>query len=880
MNFKYNEYQKRPIIAKPFNRLSETISKLDAQHQEAIKQRTAIDVQLANLDLNEAEDKWRADKAEEIRNKIDSQVQFGNYATALTEATKAAGDILSDRGLIGRQKAQAEYKKFNAELDQRKDIDETTKEYYRELNPYSYSDTKDEKGRIIGGTTWEPKARPVGQVDMSRLMQQAIQMTAKETGGGNTIYYMDKNGNMTPDITQSYDGLPYINKSGRYEALPKDKLKAGLDAVIRNTPGAMESIKQDYDVAVWKTKKDNGAGKLTISSVTDDKGQFLTEDQYLAKRVDPFFKSATYYRAFNETSPLAGLSTGALRARKALGNQKESQGLDDLSYTKAGMREEQLASASELIAKKDVNRTALSNIAASKNIAITPDMDGKAIYDKLMADAKLKGYVLPKDAIDNYKEWQDSESKYKQLIPPNSSKEVKDAVDFTTAIDGGVDLAPLIAKGNPLAEEYMKNINSFFGDKAKAIMIKVPDNKAGELIKDIDGTEKGKHRRMGISIETKNGATYVKLDREHATNLMYIGKAANKYSKDNFWRTISGTEDTPNFFAVDENGKVLGDKTGNAKGGKTLMGLSGMFGDDLYNKANNIYKSIINTEPKVAQVEVQAVGMNDFLTTYARDAVSSGKYSDETAAMKAANEMIWNNFDTYQAEMGPMSFGKSGESMKDIKDGSERNKLFSLVKAIKVNDPKRIQIAYDKQNLSTIVTVLPDPTNKNADGTYSGTDIKLGEELKFYLPDMTNSQVKQMVLSNPAVQAANKLWADGIAGIKETKVAGDAVIENLGNRSYIYHSPNGSIPINEKQAATILTQDKMFDNYKYQVYSAGGYDNLSNDSKAALRKQILVGAFARFGIPFPESVEDIAKYPNVINEANSILENIKAGYDE
>lgn len=40
MNFKYNEYQKRPIIAKPFNRLSETISKLDAQHQEAIKQRT------------------------------------------------------------------------------------------------------------------------------------------------------------------------------------------------------------------------------------------------------------------------------------------------------------------------------------------------------------------------------------------------------------------------------------------------------------------------------------------------------------------------------------------------------------------------------------------------------------------------------------------------------------------------------------------------------------------------------------------------------------------------------------------------------------------------------------------------------------------------
>lgn len=879
MAFKYTEYQKRPIIAKPFNRLSETINKLDAQHQEAIKQKTAIDIQLANLDLNEAEDKWRAEKADEIRNRIESQVQFGNYATALTEATKAAGDIFSDRGLIGRQRAQAEYKKFNAELSARKDIDETTKEYYRELNPYSYSDTKDEKGKVIGGTPWEPKARPVAQIDMSDLMARALQFTAKEGGGSNTIYYVDDKGNFTTDMSKSADGLPYINKAGRYEAVTKDKLKAGLEAVIRNTPGAAESIKQDYDVAVWKTKKEDGAGKITINSVTDDKGMLLTEEQYLAKRIDPFFKSATYYRGYNETSPLAGLSTGALRARKALGS-KEPQGLDDLTYTKAGMRTVQLASSSELIGKKDVTRSALSNIAAKYNIPTTPDMDGKDIYNKLLQDSKAKGYIIPKEAIDNYKEWQDSEDKYKQLIPANASQDVRHAVDFTTTVDAGADLAPLVAKGNPIATEYTKKIRDFFGDKAAAVMLKVPDHKAAELIKEIDSTEKGRHRRMGISIETKNGSTYLKLDREHATNLMYLGKAANKYSKDNFWRTISGTEDTPAFFAVDKDGKILGDKTSNVKGAKALMGLSGMFGDDLYNNANNIYKSVINTTPKEVQTEVQAVGMQDFITTYARDAVTSGKFSDEAAAMKAANEMIANNFNTYQAEMGPMSFGRSGETMKPIEDGAERNKLFSLAKAIKISKPERVQISYDKQNLATIVTILPDPTNKNADGVYEGTDIKLGEEIKFYLPDMTNSNVKEMVLNNPTVKAANKLYTDGMAGVKQTKLSNGSIIENNGDRTYIYRSPNGDKFMTEKEAANALAQEEILDTYKYQVYAAGGYDALSDKTKVSLQQQVLAATFARYGLPVPQTQEELVKYHNVTNEAMSILENIKAGYNE
>ena len=126
---------------------------------------------------------------------------------------------------------------------------------------------------------------------MNQILDQALKWAAKESGGGSQTRWLDAQGRVTDDITKSVTGEIYSASSNKWERLTKDKLAAAVSAVIENTPGAKASLEQDYKIAKWKYDKSGGNNP----DITDKDGILLTPEQYLTKRVDPFYKAATYY---------------------------------------------------------------------------------------------------------------------------------------------------------------------------------------------------------------------------------------------------------------------------------------------------------------------------------------------------------------------------------------------------------------------------------------------------------------------------------------------------------------------------------------------------------------------------------------------------------
>lgn len=259
-------------------------NQLEQGHQNTIAAASKYKTVLAQLDLAPEEDAWRQQQIAKVDSALNNNMLYGNAYTAMDDVNKAIGDIESDPGMIGRLRAQKSFKEWNTKLDQA-NLTEQQRNYYREVNKYHYEDVKDANGNVIGGTDWKPSDNFVDSVDRSKLMQAALQIVAKDAGGGNQIYYMDANGNFTTDFSQSYDKMPYLNVAGKYEKVTKEKLQAALQTVIANTPGAQASLDQDYKIDMYYHNKDNKGG---IDAVTDSKGVLLNKEQYLQKAFDPF----------------------------------------------------------------------------------------------------------------------------------------------------------------------------------------------------------------------------------------------------------------------------------------------------------------------------------------------------------------------------------------------------------------------------------------------------------------------------------------------------------------------------------------------------------------------------------------------------------------
>ena len=311
------------------NVLARTYNTLEQGHQQAIQTKSQIDAQLAQLDLNEAEDAWRQEQLNKVRNALTENMQYGNAYSSLDDIVGTYGDITSSPGMIGRLRAQQDYKAYMDNLDKRTDLSEDYKNYYRTVNKYNYQDITDKNGNVIGGSKWTPIDKEVSEIPMNQILNQALQWAAKEQGGGSQTRWLDASGKVTDDITKSVTGEIYSHTKGDWQRLSKAKLAEAVKAVIENTPGAKASLEQDYKIAKWKYDQ-NGSNP----DITDKNGILLTPEQYLAKRIDPFYNAATFYNQSSDTTYGEAWKTQLALAKQAgLGSTTQrKQAIDNLTY--------------------------------------------------------------------------------------------------------------------------------------------------------------------------------------------------------------------------------------------------------------------------------------------------------------------------------------------------------------------------------------------------------------------------------------------------------------------------------------------------------------------------------------------------------------------
>ena len=500
------------------NVLAKTYNTLEQGHQQAIQTKSQIDAQLAQLDLNEAEDAWRQEQLNKVRNALTENMQYGNAYSSLDDIVGTYGDITSSLGMIGRLRAQQDYKAYMDNLDKRTDLSEDYKNYYRAVNKYNYQDITDKNGNVIGGSKWTPIDKEVSEIPMNQILNQALQWAAKEQGGGSQTRWLDANGKVTDDITKSVTGEIYSHTKGDWQRLSKAKLAEAVKAVIENTPGAKASLEQDYKIAKWKYDQ-NGSNP----DITDKNGILLTPEQYLAKRIDPFYNAATFYnQSSNTTYGEAWKAQLALAKQAGLGSSAQrKQAIDNLTYRGTPVRIDNFMPA-QAQAEITSNRQSIAGLLSKYNPDINinlstanPDDIRTSIMTNI-TNPSDRAYALSylNDIIDN--------QEYINSLKVGKSDDDKFGFDTYNAIISLSDLP-----SNKYSKTYSKYVNQIFGDSSAIRQYFNNDDVYNSFINAIGGEKKA--ASLGVRFGSDgNGYRYAELPKDYHKSIYSFGKAVKE----------------------------------------------------------------------------------------------------------------------------------------------------------------------------------------------------------------------------------------------------------------------------------------------------------------------------------------------------------------
>lgn len=500
------------------NVLAKTYNTLEQGHQQAIQTKSQIDAQLAQLDLNEAEDAWRQEQLNKVRNALTENMQYGNAYSSLDDIVGTYGDITSSPGMIGRLRAQQDYKAYMDNLDKRTDLSEDYKNYYRTVNKYNYQDITDKNGNVIGGSKWTPIDKEVSEIPMNQILNQALQWAAKEQGSGSQTRWLDANGKVTDDITKSVTGEIYSHTKGDWQRLSKAKLAEAVKAVIENTPGAKASLDQDYKIAKWKYDQ-NGSNP----DITDKNGILLTPEQYLAKRIDPFYNAATFYnQSSNTTYGEAWKAQLALAKQAGLGSTTQrKQAIDNLTYKGTPVRIDNFMPA-QAQAEITSNRQSIAGLLSKYNPDINIDLstaDTDVIRNSIMTNITNpsdRAYALSylNDIIDN--------QEYINSLKVGKSQDSIDGFDTYNSIISLSDLP-----NNKYSDTYSKYVNQIFGDSSSIRQYFNNDDVYNSFINALGGEKKA--ASLGVRFGSDgNGYRYAELPKDYHKSIYSFGKAVKE----------------------------------------------------------------------------------------------------------------------------------------------------------------------------------------------------------------------------------------------------------------------------------------------------------------------------------------------------------------
>ena len=362
--------------------LQHSVDKLDERKEKTDQQTAAIMSAINNIKLDSFENDWKRTYVNRIKNRINSAAQFGEYSYALELATQLAGEAVTSPELLGRQRYYEERQKWLEDLKARNTRGEIDSDTYNRAvvqNPYSYSDTYDDKGNITGGISWNPAFNPVKDLNLSTVMQEikafvTPNKTVRSNKGGTSQVYLDKDGNQTTDINKARGIFSTVSggaSAHSYEGVTAKEWADAYDAWTSLHPEAIAQFEQKRQNVIWNYKQnlikasnenisekerkiaDDTADKL-YKTLIDDSGGLLSTKNYARSIASPMFKVMAYSQTadssegastlFNEqigknrlAGEILGLSAGQAEIYSMSSPVEKVALLKDVASTTAGL---------------------------------------------------------------------------------------------------------------------------------------------------------------------------------------------------------------------------------------------------------------------------------------------------------------------------------------------------------------------------------------------------------------------------------------------------------------------------------------------------------------------------------------------------------------
>lgn len=821
----------RPVVNPiDLEKLGQAYDTLEQGHLKAIDTASAVEAELAKLDLNEAEDEWRQQQVNKIRSAVTNNSTYGNAYGALDDVIRENGSIMSNPGMIGRLRAQQDYKKYIDNLEKRTDIPEDYKAYFKEQNTYNYKDITDSKGNIIGGSKWNPAVQEVSTVPMSQLLDKALQWAAKESGGGSQTRWLDSQGKVTNDITKSVTGEIYSSATNKWERLSKDKLAAAVAAVIENTPGAKASLDQDYKIAKWKYDKSGGNNP----DITNKDGILLTPEEYLNKRIDPFYKAATYYNQTSSTTYgeawKAQLALARQQAVAGSGGASNRAGYSDILTTTTNPIRIDNFVPSTAQAEISTNKQNIADLLKASNPNLDFNLDGKTSDDiKQLIKDNIKDPMEQYRALGNLEIIDDAQD-YLNGLKEGQEPDTAEAFDAYNAIISMSDLP----KDNKYAKQYSKAVNNIFGSSQAIRQYFTSDDSFDGFIASIGGENKAKS--LGITFGTKNGKKYAELSRDYNRSLYSFAKASREGISQNtnifgaLWNDLKGTVNSywgNNVVQVGTNGDeipVTGRDVqdnmlvGNAKSQNRIV-----FGD-LIDFVDNRLKSKNDDLLKGGKLQVgqQVVteptpNAAELVFQLQTGAIKSSEFTNQYKVAKDQAMKAIRNIDLTQT--GALRVGDN--NMFELIDSEDRKELTAIIRSAKENELDIVAVQdFKTGEWSPQITIL---------GTYDNEGKLKREPITLYAPGGFDSAIVESWNNDTTFKAKKDINIYGAAGrnINLTNASAFANIDKItmiptGEGFNVYDKTNNrSLGSVSPQTAVDLRDTYYQWNDIYNLYQTG-----------------------------------------------------------
>lgn len=824
--------------------LGKTYDTLEEGHHKAVESESALKAQIANLPLNEAEDGFKQALLNDLNATIEENTRFGNKYSALDDIVRVNGDISSNPGLIGRLKAQEDYMAFQDALD-KAEIPDAYKEMYRELNPYSYQDKYDKDGNVIGGTKWTPTSRPVKTIDLSDIITKGISWASAEAGGSTVTRWLDENGQLTTDPTKAFDGEYYDATKNSWQRLGRDKILAGIQAAIESTPGAKESLEQDYKFAEWKHNKlvKESNGQLVISDITDERGMKLTPQEYLMKRIEPAVYAKEYYNSVTKTTYGGGLAS--YRKAQAAAALAEKNYTDFLESTTNGVpitftidpgvdamsnKNNSIARINELVEKATGKNPLLKLGAIEKignkfdDILNNPNIDAETKLE-------LRNYILLHDeAATNLESFMKDMGEDKELF------------EFATRMESG---GQLIAGATKFDDEMLGQLSRLTNENGDIeINFEEGDEIRDKIINIINGGDYDGYKNLGIEF-TDKGIKISKNNINNAPMIMSIINKAQTQRNKGFWETVE-EQFVPFNFALNEeysNDKNAAEFIPNLpwpfnidfiddKGDEMGVIRVGHMYDEAIKNKNKLYEKYMPSAFTITTSTLLYSGgtwnQKELDRQYEQGLITEQQYNIKSKRFKEAKEDFINHHQYAQGKI--YALNKESNTLMEVVDSGDRIEIGKNIKVANQNSKIKLDFTPGIAKGLTDVNGNPvtgyyvsyvdvDKDGEPVDGWFDSDD---GEHT-YFIPTLINEDIQREISSQPSVRANTDLVRIGNAkeykNLSRTSDLRGTSIQGVQSGVYEIKFLNHSITVDETTASTFLTSVYTYQGIKNMVAS-------------------------------------------------------------